>query len=164
MPDSSSTVDVAAFDPYAAAIPLRWLRKVPGGALLLLAPTVAVVLMTSAAVGGMLGDAHEFRPVEDFWRAVGRNNLTVAEGLRYPLMRDTLVWLFAATMRPEAVIRARQWGLFEACIPKLIANKVIKPRHGLTPETPAAPPILRWAARFPPEQRLARFLERTNAR
>lgn len=167
MPDSpvrSPAVDVAEFDPYAAAIPLRWLRKVPGGALLLLAPTVAVVLVLSAAAGGMLGDAHEFQPVEDFWRAVGRNNLTVAVGLRYPLVRDTLVWLFAAIMIVEVMIMHRQWRLFKACLPKLIANKVVKPRHGLTAENADDPPILRWAARFPPEQRLARYIERTNER
>ncbi|WP_410608108.1 hypothetical protein [Amycolatopsis sp. lyj-109] len=140
------------------------MRKVPGGALLLLAPIVAVVLVVSAAAGGMLGGAHDFQPLEDFWRAVGRNDLTVAQGLRYPLVRDTLVWLFAAIMITEVMIMHRQWRLFKTCIPKLIANKVIKPRHGLTTENPDDPPILRWAASFPPEQRLARYLERTNDR
>jgi hypothetical protein len=112
----------------------------------------------------MLGGAQDFQPVEDFWRAVGRNDLTVTQGLRYPLVRDTLVWLFAAVMITEVMIMHRQWRLFQACLPKLIANKVIKPRHGLTAENPDDPPILRWTASFPPEQRLARYLERTNAR
>lgn len=160
----STTVDVAAFDPYAAAIPLRWLRKVPTGALLLLVPVVTAVLVLSAAAGGMLGGVGDFQPLDDIWRAVGRNDLTVAEGLRYPLARDTLVWLFAAIMIAEMMIMHRQWRLFATCIPKLIANKVIKPRHGITTENPDDPPILRLVASLPPKQRLAGYLERTNAR
>ncbi|HYQ61818.1 hypothetical protein [Actinophytocola sp.] len=164
VPAAPTTVDVAAFDPYAAAIPLRWLRKVRNGVLLLLAPVVAGLLAASAAVGGMLGDGGDFQPLDDFWRAVGRNDLTVAEGLRYPLVRDTLVWLFAAVMVAEIMIMHRQWRLFTTCIPKLITNKVIKPRHDVTTGNPDDPPILRFAVGFPPEQRLARYLERTNAR
>lgn len=160
----TTTVDIAAFDPYAAAIPLRWLRKVPNSALLFLAPLVTVVLVGSAAAGGMLGGGADFQPLADFWRAAGRNDLTVAEGLRYPLVRDTLVWLFAAIMIAEIMIMHRQWRLFTACIPKLIANKVIRPRHGITTEDPDDPPILRWAVSLPARQRLARYLERTNTR
>jgi hypothetical protein len=160
----STTVDVAAFDPYAAAVPLRWLRKVPTGALLLLAPAVGLVLVLSAAAGGMLGSGADFQPVDDFWRAVGRDDLTVEEGLRYPLVRDTLVWLFAIIMVAEIMIMHRQWRLFTTCIPKLIANKVIKPRHGITTEDPNDPPILRQAAAFPPRQRLAKYLDRINTR
>jgi hypothetical protein len=112
----------------------------------------------------MLGDSSDFQPLDDFWRAVGRNDLTVTEGLEYPLVRDTLVWLFAAIMVVEIMIMHRQWRLFATCIPKLVANKAIRPRHGITTEDPDDPPILRWAASFPPEQRLAKYIERTNTR
>jgi hypothetical protein len=158
----ATAVDVAAFDPYAAAVPLRWLRKVPTAALLLLAPAVAVVLVGSATAGGMLGGGEDFQPFADFWRAAGRNDLTVAEGMRYPLVRDTLVWMFAVIMVAEIMIMHRQWRLFATCIPKLIANKVVRPRHGITTEDPDDPPILRSAVGFPPRRRLAEYLERTN--
>lgn len=162
MPARSPVVDVAIFDPYAAAIPLRWMQKVPTAALLLLAPLVAGLLITSAAVSGLLTDGGALEPIKDFWRAVGRNDLKITDELRYPLMRDAPVWLFAAIMIAELMIMKRQWRLFATCIPKLVANKVIKPRPDSEAADPDDPPILRWAKQFPPEQRLAKYVERAN--
>src|SRR6476469_7012875 len=100
VPAAPTTVDVAAFDPYAAAIPLRWLRKVRNGVLLLLAPVVAGLLAASAAVGGMLGDGGDFQPLDDFWRAVGAQR---PHGRRMPAVP-------ARAGHPGVVVRRRHGG------------------------------------------------------
>lgn len=163
-PPHPPAVEVVAFDPYAAALPIRWLRRLPSSALLLLAPIIAGVLVISAAIGGLLGSASDFQPVKDFVRAVGRSDLKLTDPFSYPLIRDTPVWFFAVIMVIEIAIMHRQWQLFARCLPKLVANNVIKPRTNDFTDDTDDPPILKWAVSFPPEQRLARYIDRVNVR
>ena len=59
-------VEVVAFDPYAATLALRWLKKVPVAHIALVAPIIAILLITAAAIDGTLGTASDIQSFQDF--------------------------------------------------------------------------------------------------
>ncbi len=158
----SRAIDIVPFNPYAAALPLRWFRTVPTAYMVLLAPAVAGVLIAVAAISGTLGGTSDIRPFQDMQLAIGKSALNPTEPFQYPLMRDTAVWIFAAIMVIEVIIMRRQWRLFAGSLPRLAKNGVLKLRvdndHDLFDDMPT----LKGLAEFPPEQRLARYVALVN--
>ncbi len=119
-------VEVVAFDPYAATLALRWLKKVPVVYIALVAPIIAILLITAAAIDGTLGTVGDIQPFQDFQVAIGKRSFNPHQPFQYPLLRDTVVWAFAAIMVIEFMIMCQQWRLFEAGLPKLARNRVLK--------------------------------------
>jgi hypothetical protein len=119
-------VKVIPFNPYAVALPLRWLKNVHTAYIALLAPVVGVLLIVDTAAIGMLGGTGNIQPVQDIEVAIGQHSLDPAQPFQYPLMRDVGDWIFAAIMIIELMIMHRQWKLFADALPKLAKNGVLK--------------------------------------
>ncbi len=169
-PDAHSTevvkteaVKVAAFDPYAATLSLRWLKKVPVAYVGLVAPIIAITLITAAAIDGMLGNASSIQPYQDFLLAIGKKSLSPHQQFQYPLLRDTAIWIFAAIMVIEFMIMSLQWRLFADGLPKLNKNGVLKTRAAADDQDMLyVPHPLKEAAEASASDRLEAFVEKVN--
>jgi hypothetical protein len=161
---ATPAVEVVAFNPYAATLALRWLKKVPVAYLALVAPLIAVVLIIAAAIDSTLGTAGDIQPFQDFQLAIGKKSLSPHQPFQYPLLRDTAVWIFAVIMVIEFMIMCQQWRLFEAGLPKLAKNRVFKLRDDGDDGMVGEPRPLRALAAVPAPQRLATYVARVNQR
>jgi hypothetical protein len=161
---AAPALEVVAFDPYAATLALRWLKKVPVAYIALVAPIIAILLITAAAIDGTLGTVDEIQPFQDFQLAIGKKSLNPHQPFQYPLLRDSAIWIFGAIMVIEFMIMCQQWRLFEAGLPKLAKNRALKFRddgdHGIVGE----PRPLGALAEAPPLLRLATYVTHVNQR